>query len=172
MAASYKQLKDQIAKLEREAAIARKKEAAEVILKIKALMRDYDLTPEDLGFKTVGKTSNKAKPVDRVPIPPKYRDPQTGNTWSGRGSAPSWIAPAIKSGKAESFLIVTPPKPAAAAEAPAKAKTVAKKIADPVANKKATPAKKHAAPAKKAVAKPPVAPTVQVPAATGNSIGA
>ncbi|MDP1329472.1 H-NS family nucleoid-associated regulatory protein, partial [Klebsiella pneumoniae] len=24
-------------------------------------------------------------------VPPKYRDPKTGATWSGRGRAPAWI---------------------------------------------------------------------------------
>ncbi|MBO1859091.1 H-NS histone family protein [Burkholderia cenocepacia] len=30
----------------------------------------------------------------RAPIAPKYRDPKTGATWSGRGKAPQWIAKA------------------------------------------------------------------------------
>lgn len=30
----------------------------------------------------------------RAPIAPKYRDPKTGATWSGRGKAPQWIASA------------------------------------------------------------------------------
>jgi len=25
-------------------------------------------------------------------MPPKYRDPATGKTWSGQGKAPLWIA--------------------------------------------------------------------------------
>jgi DNA-binding protein H-NS len=25
-------------------------------------------------------------------LPPKFRDPATGNTWSGRGKPPHWIA--------------------------------------------------------------------------------
>ncbi len=27
----------------------------------------------------------------RAPVRPKYRDPETGETWSGRGSAPAWL---------------------------------------------------------------------------------
>ncbi|SDD93435.1 H-NS family nucleoid-associated regulatory protein [Paraburkholderia lycopersici] len=34
----------------------------------------------------------KAGNYVRGPQPPKYRDPKTGATWSGRGTAPGWLA--------------------------------------------------------------------------------
>lgn len=46
----------------------------------------------------VGKTGNYV----RGPQAPKYRDPKTGATWSGRGPAPAWLA-AVKDRTA--FLI-------------------------------------------------------------------
>lgn len=37
---------------------------------------------------------------------PKYRNPQTSETWSGRGKLPRWLAAAMKSGrKIEEFRI-------------------------------------------------------------------
>jgi DNA-binding protein H-NS len=37
---------------------------------------------------------------------PKYRDPQTSETWSGRGKRPRWLVAALKSGhKMEEFRI-------------------------------------------------------------------
>ena len=37
---------------------------------------------------------------------PKYRDPQTAQTWSGRGKQPRWLTAALKSGrKIEDFKI-------------------------------------------------------------------
>jgi DNA-binding protein H-NS len=49
-------------------------------------MRDYGLTIADLG------TVTKAKPVKtRAPVPTKYRDDATGQTWTGRGRAPKWL---------------------------------------------------------------------------------
>jgi DNA-binding protein H-NS len=37
---------------------------------------------------------------------PKYRNPQTSETWSGRGKQPRWLAAAIKTGrKIEDFKI-------------------------------------------------------------------
>jgi DNA-binding protein H-NS len=30
---------------------------------------------------------------------PKFRDPATGDTWSGRGLKPKWLTTALESGK-------------------------------------------------------------------------
>ena len=54
---------------------------------------------------TTGVGKAKAAPkvkAARPPVPPKYRDPDSGTTWSGRGTAPSWIAAATDRSK---FLI-------------------------------------------------------------------
>src|SRR5437763_1945565 len=32
-------------------------------------------------------------------VPPKYRDPQSGETWAGRGARPRWLAAHLKTGK-------------------------------------------------------------------------
>jgi DNA-binding protein H-NS len=44
--------------------------------------------------KVVAPAKKAAKPGNYVrgPQPPKYQDPKTGATWSGRGRAPAWIA--------------------------------------------------------------------------------
>jgi DNA-binding protein H-NS len=39
-------------------------------------------------------------------VPPKYRDPETGATWAGRGQMPRWMAQRVKQGaRPEDFLI-------------------------------------------------------------------
>jgi DNA-binding protein H-NS len=39
-------------------------------------------------------------------VPPKYRDPQSGETWAGRGAQPVWLREKLKKGaKLEHFLI-------------------------------------------------------------------
>jgi DNA-binding protein H-NS len=47
------------------------------------------------------------KPRRRYPVVlPKYRNPQTSETWSGRGKRPRWLTAAMKSGrKIEEFRI-------------------------------------------------------------------
>ena len=48
-----------------------------------------------------------AKPRRKYPrVLPKYRNPQTSETWSGRGKRPRWLIAAMKSGhKIEEFQI-------------------------------------------------------------------
>ena len=47
------------------------------------------------------------RPRRRYPVVlPKYRNPQTSETWSGRGKRPRWLTAAMKSGrKIEEFRI-------------------------------------------------------------------
>jgi DNA-binding protein H-NS len=48
----------------------------------------------------------KARGGTRGPVAPKYRHPDTGETWSGRGLKPRWLTSAMKSGKSlEAFAI-------------------------------------------------------------------
>jgi DNA-binding protein H-NS len=52
-------------------------------------------------------TSLAGKPRRKYPrVLPKYRNPQTSETWSGRGKRPRWLVAAMKSGrKIEEFRL-------------------------------------------------------------------
>lgn len=63
---------------------ARKNAIADAVKQCKALIGEYSLSSSDL-FGGKSTASAKAK------IAPKYRDPATGNTWTGRGKPPLWI---------------------------------------------------------------------------------
>jgi len=84
--ASYKQLTAQLEKLHKEVAAARDKEVAQAIADIKQKIAEYDLTAEELGFANTRTVARKAASVA------KYRNPKTGETWSGRGRSPAWLA--------------------------------------------------------------------------------
>ncbi|WP_062605996.1 H-NS family nucleoid-associated regulatory protein [Caballeronia calidae] len=95
----------------------------------------------------VAEKKPKAGNYVRGPQAPKYRDPMSGETWSGRGRAPAWLATAKDRTQ---FLIEKPAVASARAEsAPAKkatkkvaVKKAAKKTATkPAAAKKASNAK-------------------------------
>jgi DNA-binding protein H-NS len=56
-----------------------------------------------LGGYTNGK---KARGGSRGSVAPRYRHPETGETWAGRGLKPRWLTAAMKSGKSlEAFAI-------------------------------------------------------------------
>lgn len=85
---SYQELTAQIVKLQAQAEQARLKEIAAVVAQIHDLVRQYNLSPEDLGLRAPrGRGRGRAA----APVSAKYRDPETGATWSGRGRAPAWI---------------------------------------------------------------------------------
>ena len=83
--ASYKDLQSQIEKLQKQAEQARDKEIATVVAQIRTMMTDYGIQASDLGI------SSKRKRKSGTPAAPKFQNPQTGETWTGRGRAPKWI---------------------------------------------------------------------------------
>jgi DNA-binding protein H-NS len=85
----YSELKAQIAKLQAQAEEARRTEIADVIASIREKINEYGLGPQDLGFAAAAK---RGRPPKKAPLPPRYQDPKTGATWSGRGKPPRWIA--------------------------------------------------------------------------------
>jgi DNA-binding protein H-NS len=59
------------------------------------------------GIPSSSETSPGVEPRRKYPrVLPKYRNPQTSETWSGRGKRPRWLVAAVKSGrKIEEFRI-------------------------------------------------------------------
>ncbi|WP_213309054.1 H-NS family nucleoid-associated regulatory protein [Paraburkholderia sacchari] len=85
--ATYKELKQQMAELEARAAAARAAEFQEVLADIRAKVADYGFTEQDI----FGRGRGRPRKPAESGAPPRYRDPNTGATWSGRGRAPNWI---------------------------------------------------------------------------------
>jgi DNA-binding protein H-NS len=65
---------------------ARRSEIAEILAQIRAQVQQYNLTVNDI-FPSGGRRRGRALGK----VAPKYRDPVTGRTWTGRGKAPKWI---------------------------------------------------------------------------------
>ena len=91
----YKDLLKQREELEAKIAEARNAEVASAIAQVRQLVLDYSLTERDV-FGGVRTSSAKGSTVA-----PKYKDPVTGATWTGRGKPPRWIADKDR----EQFLI-------------------------------------------------------------------
>ena len=98
--ASYKELIEQRKALEAQIEAARKAEIGEAVAKIHQLCADYGLTEKDVFSGARGSGEGRSRSKGGV-VAPKYRDPATGATWTGRGKAPLWIAGADR----EKFLI-------------------------------------------------------------------
>ncbi len=91
--ASYQELMAQIEGLKRQADDARKQEMAGAIAEIKRIMAEYGVDPSDV-FPARGA---KIKRTGTGVV--KYRDPVTGQGWSGRGRRPGWVGALEAQGK-------------------------------------------------------------------------
>ncbi|MGU7773725.1 H-NS histone family protein [Burkholderia sp. MR1-5-21] len=84
MSKTYKELLAERRELEARIEAAMRSERDEALATIRELMTLYGITAGELATK---RGSRKA-----APVAPKYRDPESGQTWTGRGKAPAWIA--------------------------------------------------------------------------------
>lgn len=66
---------------------ARQEEIKEAVTTIRGLVAQFDLTPQDVFPARGGKKIEGKKGA----VAAKYRNPETGDTWTGRGKAPKWI---------------------------------------------------------------------------------
>ena len=81
---TYKELLAKKRELDGMIEAARRTEREAVITSLRELMALYDIN--------VGDLQAKHGPKPTGPLSPKYRDPLSGATWSGRGRVPHWIA--------------------------------------------------------------------------------
>lgn len=69
--------------IEQQIKALRKSERLEAIAKVREVIAAFDISAEEL-------FGRKAK-ASRGKVAPKYRDPVSGKTWTGRGRAPRWL---------------------------------------------------------------------------------
>lgn len=85
--ATYKELLQQQEALALQIEEARKREISEALATVRRLVAEFGLTEKDVF--PAGRKSGGTRAGSKVA--PKYRDPATGQTWTGRGKAPKWI---------------------------------------------------------------------------------
>lgn len=111
---TYNELQNQISNLQIQAEAMRKTEVASVIKSIQEQMKTYNLSPEDIESKipkarkartrkqsqeqNVLQNANQSR-NRKTNMDAKFKHPQTGATWSGRGRMPKWISEEVKQGK-------------------------------------------------------------------------
>lgn len=102
--ATLSELIAQKAALEKQITSTRQRDIGKAISQIRALVEEYKLTASDIF--SGEKSKSKSKPSDvaknkvkeekikkpSVKVAPKYKDPHTGATWTGRGITPKWLA--------------------------------------------------------------------------------
>lgn len=83
---TYKELLKQKTFLDAEIEAARRAEMGAAIELARSLVDEFKITERDI----FGNRRSAASSV-RKTVAAKYRNPATGETWTGRGKAPKWI---------------------------------------------------------------------------------
>jgi DNA-binding protein H-NS len=91
----YEEIQAKIADLQAQAARVKAEEKAQAIEAARAMIDSYGITAKDLGLDKAPKVKTGPKAGNKIAA--KYRDPQSGATWSGRGKTPKWINGADRS---------------------------------------------------------------------------
>lgn len=114
-------IQGQIEKLQKQAAEIKSKEFAATVRDIQAKMQAFGITMKDLQTRRSTKAAGKAGRPAKVkaakasktgrkagqPVAAKYRGPN-GETWSGRGLTPKWLATLVAQGQSkESFAVAS-----------------------------------------------------------------
>ena len=108
--ASYDELREAQERLNATIEAKRADARAAGIEKIVSLVKEFDLTAEELNKALTGKVKTKSgkTKATSTPAAPKYRNPaDSTQTWTGRGVAPAWIKDVPKENRAQ-FLIEQP----------------------------------------------------------------
>lgn len=91
--------------LHKQREVERKGERLQAIAAAKDLIKTHDLMASELGLS--GKAPAKRATSDkRNVVAPKYQDPESGKTWTGRGKSPAWLTAHLTAGRnKQEFLI-------------------------------------------------------------------
>jgi DNA-binding protein H-NS len=90
---TYESLMNEISSLVKQ---VQKIQVVDIVDDIKNKIKTYGLTPKDLNLE-VEQEVKKVIHTRRKPDP-KYKDPVSGKTWSGRGKTPVWMKQSLSQG--------------------------------------------------------------------------
>ena len=100
---NHNQLSDLIARAKARQEELAKERVSKLRDKISALVKAEGMALDEVfggarGARGKGSRGGKVKP--------KYRNPSTGETWTGRGKRPRWFAAALAAGKKEKDFLI------------------------------------------------------------------
>ena len=100
------QAETKVNELREQLAQQRNNERAQAISSAKELIKTFQLSAADLGLSGKKSPARKEAADKRATVAPKYRDPATGKTWTGRGKTPGWMSSELSAGRSkQDFLI-------------------------------------------------------------------
>lgn len=77
--------------LDRQIEETRRNARKDAIAKVMTLVNEFGLSAADVFGGAARAASRPSSAQAGKKVAPKYRDPATGKTWTGRGRAPTWL---------------------------------------------------------------------------------
>ncbi len=102
------QAEAKVNELREKLAAQKNTERVQAILSAKELIKTFQLTAADLGFsgkKTLVR-KERAMGDKRMSVAPKYQDPNSGKTWTGRGKTPAWLVAQLSAGHSKQDYLI------------------------------------------------------------------
>ena len=83
-------------------------ERLQAITAAKELIKTHQLSAADLGLAGKKATTRKERATGdkRSTVEPKYKDPSSGKTWTGRGKTPAWLAVHLSAGRSKQDYLI------------------------------------------------------------------
>ena len=103
---TIQELKDQRAALDMQIEQQLAEQRSSTFDRIKAIMAESGMTVNELVKGLSGSKAKTQVPTAGRKVAVKYRDPETGATWTGRGLRPKWMREKMEAGATkDSFLV-------------------------------------------------------------------
>jgi len=104
--AEKEKIEKEILKLQRKMRSIKARQRRPVMNSIVRSMIEYEIKPEEIERLYKRQVERAQSGGRRSKLPPRFKNPETGATWSGRGRPPRWIVDAEARGESrDQFLI-------------------------------------------------------------------
>lgn len=102
------QAEAKVTELREKLAEQKNNERAQAIASAKELIKTFQLSATELGFSGKKTPARKDRPIGdkRMSVAPKYQDPASGKTWTGRGKTPAWLTAQLAAGHSKQDYLI------------------------------------------------------------------
>lgn len=100
---TFAEMKEAHAELEKSMQAAKRAAQKDALAQIVQVAKDHDLTAEDIANAMKGKAKRSSKPKAE----PKYKDPNSDATWTGKGRKPNWFVEAEEAGVDTDTMLIS-----------------------------------------------------------------
>lgn len=100
---SFAEMKAAQAELEKSMAVAKKAAQKDALAQIVQVAKDHELTAEDIAKAMTPKAKRSSAPKAE----PKFKDPNSDATWTGKGRKPDWFKAAEDAGTDTSTFLIS-----------------------------------------------------------------